>query len=80
MKNITITLPEDVAGWLRVKAAKDDRSVSKWICELLEGMRRQEDEYEIAMNRYLARKPRMIDWPDGRRPTREELYDRSGLR
>ncbi len=35
VKNITITLPEDVARWLRVKAAEADRSVSKWIRELL---------------------------------------------
>ena len=80
MRNITITLPEDVARWLRVKAAENDRSVSRWIAELLQGMQRQEDEYEIAMQRYLALRPRKIDWPDGRRPTREELYDRPGLR
>lgn len=80
MKNITITLPEDVARWLRVKAAENERSVSKWLAELLEDMQRQEDEYEVAMKRYLAMKPREINWPQGRRPTREELYDRPGLR
>ena len=80
MKNITITLPEDVARWLRVKAAQDDRSVSRWLAELLQRMQRQEDQYEVAMKRYLAMKPHKIDWPDGRRPTREELYDRPGLR
>lgn len=35
-----------------------------------------EDDYAEAMKRYLKRKPRKIDWPDGRRPTREELYNR----
>ena len=80
MKNVTITLPEDVAHWLRVKAAENDRSISRWIAELLDKLRRQEDEYEVAMQRYLALKPRRIDWPDGRRPTREELYERPGLR
>ena len=80
MKNVTITLPEDTARWLRIKAAEDDRSVSRWIGELLERMRRQQDEYEVAMQRYLAMKPRKIEWPGGRRPTREELYDRPGLR
>ncbi|MDE2965441.1 MAG: hypothetical protein OXU26_16150 [Acidobacteriota bacterium] len=80
MKNVTITLPEDLARWLRIKAAMDDRSVSRWLAELLERMRRQEDQYEAAMKRYLAMKPRRIDWPNGCRPTREELYDRPGLR
>ena len=80
MKNVTITLPEDLARWLRIEAAKNDRSVSRWLAELLERMRRQEDLYEFAMKRYLAMKPRKIDWPADRRPTREELYDRPGLR
>ena len=78
MKNITITLPEDVARWLRVKAAENERSVSKWLAELLEDMQCQEDEYEVAMEQFLtrAREPRKIKWIDGRKPTREELYDR----
>jgi len=80
MKNVTITLQEDLARWLRVKAAEDDRSVSKWLAELLEGMRLKEDAYETAMRRYLEMKPRKLDWPDGRKPTREELHDRPGLR
>lgn len=80
MKNVTVTLPEDVALWLRVRAAEDGRSVSKWLADLLEGMRRQEDEYEVAMERFLARKPRKMEWVDGRKPTRDELHDRAGFR
>lgn len=80
MKKVTITLPEDLARWLRIKAAKDGRSVSRWLAELLERMRRREDQYDAAMKRYLAMKPRKIDWPDDRRPTRDELYHRPGLR
>ena len=80
MQKVTITLPEDLARWLRIKAAKDNRSVSRWLAELLERMWRQEDQYEIAMKRYLEMKPRKIDWPNDRRPTREELYDRPGFR
>ena len=80
MKKVTISLPEDLARWLRITAAKDDRSVSRWLAELLERMRRQEDQYAAAMRRFLSMKPRKIDWPNDRRPTREELYDRSGLR
>lgn len=80
MKNVTVTLPEDVAAWLRVRAAENGRSVSRWLAELLEGMRRGEDEYDLAMERYLARKPRKFGWVEGRKPTRDELHDRSGLR
>ena len=75
MKNSTITSPGDVARWLPVEAAQDDRSVSKWLAELLQAMRREEDFYEVAMKRHMAMKPHKIEWPDGRRPTREELHD-----
>ena len=80
MKNVTVTLPEDVAHWLRVRAAENDCSVSRWLADLLERMRSQEDEYMIAMERFLARKPRELRWIDRRKPTREELHDRAGLR
>ena len=82
MKNVTVTLPEETASWLRVRAAEQDRSVSRWLAEMLEGMRRDEDDYEVTMERFLARarEPRTLAWVDGRRPTREELHDRAGLR
>ena len=80
MKNVTVSLPEDTARWLRVEAAKADRSVSAWLADLLESLRRQDDEYEAAMARYLAIKPRKFQWVDGRKPTREELHDRASFR
>ena len=36
-----------------------------------------QDRYEAVMISYPMRKPRKINWPDGRRPTREELYGRA---
>ncbi len=82
MKNVTVTLPEDVALWLRIEAAKHDRSVSSWLAELLEGMRRHDDEYDVSMERFLARarQPRMLKRPGDRYPTRDELHDRAGIR
>ncbi len=80
MKTITVTLPEEVVRWLRTQATENGRSVSKWLADLLEGVRRREDGYEAAMKRYLARKPRKLEWVDGRKPTRDELHDRTGFR
>ena len=80
MTNITLTLPEDVARWLLIKAAENERSMSKWLAELLEGMQRREDEYEVAMKRALSIKPRKMEWVDRREPTREELHDRAAFR
>ena len=80
MRNVTVSLPEDTARWLRVEAAKADRSVSRWLADLLDKMRHQGDAYEVAMARYLAMKPRKLQWVDGRKPTRDELHDRASFR
>ena len=80
MKNVTVSLPEDTARWVRVEAAKADRSVSAWLAELLDDTKHRSDEYDAAMERCLAIKPRKLEWIDGRKPTREELHDRAGLR
>ncbi|MDE0146986.1 MAG: hypothetical protein OXM58_01320 [Rhodospirillaceae bacterium] len=80
MKNITVTLPDDVAAWVEVRAAERGRSVSGWLAELLEELRHSEDAYDRAMARYLARKPRKLRWVDSRKPARDDLHDRAGLR
>ena len=76
MKNITITLPEEVALWLRVRAAQNDRSVSRWIAELLEDMRRQEDEYQVAMKHALSIEPERLNESGQPYPSRDSLYHR----
>lgn len=78
MKNVTVTLPEDAARWLRVRAAADDRSVSGWLADVIEGIRRREDDYEIAMEQALAVKPRNLNESGAPYPARDALYDRPG--
>ena len=80
MKNITITVDEQIAAWLRIYAAKQGKSVSRFVGELLEGHMRETQEYSAARRRFLASEPFTFQFVDGRRPTREELHDRAGLR
>ena len=80
MPSIRVTLPGEVAQWLRERAARNNQSVSRSVAELLEEVRGREDEYAAAMRRFLAIKPRKMEWVGGRKPTREELYDRPCLR
>ena len=75
-----MALPKDLARWVRIRAAEQDRSVSKWLAAVLEGMRRREDAYDVAMERFFARAPRKLTWIEDRKPTRDELHDRTGLR
>ncbi|MCY4281787.1 MAG: hypothetical protein OXE03_02550 [Gammaproteobacteria bacterium] len=79
-KNITITLPKNVVPWLRVQAAESGRSVSRWLAHLLEETKRQDDDYDIEMKRYLALKPEKLNENGAPCPPRDSHYDRPGVR
>jgi ferric-dicitrate binding protein FerR (iron transport regulator) len=49
MKNITITMEDDVAEWVRIEAAKRNTSISRLIGEWVAEKMRHEDAYEQAM-------------------------------
>jgi plasmid stability protein len=74
MKNLTITVDEEVARWAKVFAARHETSVSKIVGELLREKMRQEEGYRSAMERYLSRPPAALK-ASGRYPKREELYE-----
>jgi hypothetical protein len=78
LRNVTVTLEEDVAQWARIEAARRDTSVSRLLGELLKQHMSAEDSYENAMRRALDRKPFLRS--DGRYLTREEAHDRARLR
>ncbi len=80
MENVTVALPDDLARWVEVRAAENGRSAPEWIAAQLARMRRSEDEYDVAMNRFFGPEPRKMEWVDGRKPTREELHDRTDRR
>ena len=80
MKNVTITLEEEVARWARVQAAERNTSVSRLVGELLREHMKDEQAYASAMKRYLARKPKRLQEGAKSYPTRAELHDRNRLR
>jgi hypothetical protein len=75
MRNITITLPDDVAQRLRIEAAKADKSVSKFVGELIEGRIGRRRTQAEAMAAFLSAPLLDLTDENGRLPTREELYD-----
>ena len=76
MKNITITVPEAVARWARVWAARHNTSVSKLVGELLAARMNQESACEGAMKRYLSKPPVRLRELGQTLPQREELHGR----
>jgi hypothetical protein len=75
MKNITITLKEDVARWLRTWAAEHDTSVSRFVGQLVEQQMNAERQYPQSKQSFLARQPQPLK-RSGAYPSREEVHER----
>lgn len=80
MKNVTITLEEEVARWARVRAAEKNTSVSRLVGELLRQQMKDEQTYGTAMRRYLSRKPKQLKQHGDSYPDRTVLHERGRLR
>jgi len=57
LRNITVTLDEQVAQWVRLEAARKQTSVSHLLGGILRERMLEKDGYKTAMRRALARKP-----------------------
>lgn len=71
MKNVTITMEENVAEWARMEAARRNTSVSRLVGELLAEKMRHDVAYEQAMREALEFKSLPFE---GRYLTRDEIY------
>ena len=80
VNNITVTLDEKMAAWLRRNAAQRGISVSRFLGDLVHERMRETRDYNEAKRRFFAHKPVDFEWPDGHPPTREEINDRARAR
>lgn len=80
MKNVTVTLDEEVARWARVRAAELDISVSRMLGDLLQEEMRRQTTYQTEMRQFLVRERRPINANGSTYPTRDALHDRTNLR
>jgi len=80
MKNVTITVDEATAEWVRRLAAEGGVSMSRCVGEILSEKMQRESRHEIAMRQYMSLKPRPLGAPGQKYATREELYDRARFR
>jgi hypothetical protein len=75
-RNVTVSMDEDTARWVRVEAAKRDISVSQYLGEVLAERRRRAEGYEAARARFMAREPRSIRGAGDPLPSRADLHER----
>jgi hypothetical protein len=79
-RNVTVSMDEDTARWVRVEAAKRDVSVSQFLGEVLAERRRRTEGYEVAGARFMAREPRPIRRAGDPLPTRASIHERGSAR
>jgi hypothetical protein len=75
MKNVTISMNDEVAEWARVQAAKSGQSLSAWVGAELGRLRGGTSDLEAAMVAVL-RTPLAPMSDGGRTFNRDEMYDR----
>ena len=62
MKNVTITLEEDVLRWAKIWAASHDTSVSRMLGEELRRKMLSEKQYERARRRFQDKAPKPLKY------------------
>ena len=76
MRNVTISLPEEVARWSRIWAAEHDTSVSQMLGHFLKEKMDSDKQYLQAMNSFLQRKPVMLKEKSESYSSRDSLHER----
>jgi len=79
MKEVTLTLDEEVAHWAYVRADERKTSISGLIEEILRERMFEEDNYQAAMEQYLSHSPQVLRDSKSPYPSREELHGRQGI-
>ena len=80
MKNITVSLPDDVYRRARIKAAERDSSVSALVREFLEKLSQEESDFERRKRIQSEVLASIRGFRAGDRLSREAIHKRDALR
>jgi hypothetical protein len=79
MKNVTVTLEDELADWARVEAARAGLSLSRWLAGLIQSRRQGGMTQEDALKVFLASGTHDLGFY-GKAPSHEEMNERESLR
>lgn len=77
MKNITVSVPEDVYLLARIRAAEQETSVSSLVAGYLRGLSDRSDEFARLQALQRRVQSEITDFNAGDRLTRDEVHDRA---
>lgn len=75
-RNITITVDDETAEWVRVEAARRGTSMSQFVGELLAEERSTREGYDAAGQRFLSREPQPLSEEGETYPSRQKIHER----
>lgn len=75
LKNVTISLPDDVVARARVTAAREGKSLSRFVSEIVERRVGRGRTQQEAMASFLSRPLLDLTDANGKAPSRDEIYD-----
>lgn len=75
MKNVTVTMDEALLQRARVAAARDGKSLSRFVAEAVERRVGRALTQREALNQFLSGPPLHLLDENGRAPTRNQIYD-----
>jgi plasmid stability protein len=76
MRNITVSLDDDLIRRAKVRAAQEDSSVSAVVRRFLMDYARTETEFERLRRREIELRKQIKGFDGANRLTRDEIYDR----
>jgi len=76
MKNVTITLPDELAHRAKVFAAEHNTSVSRYVGQLLAEKLEEEKGYRSAMEVWQGRRPAVLNEARLAYPKRDDIHER----
>lgn len=77
MKNITVSVPDDVYRQARIQAARRDSSVSAMVAEFLRSLSRREQEFARLEALQQEVQEEIENFRAGDRLSRDEIHDRA---
>jgi len=80
VKNITVSVPEEVYRRARIKAAEKNKSVSALVRDFLVGLSDEESDFERGLRTHREVLATVQHFDGSERLTREEVHDRDALR
>jgi plasmid stability protein len=80
MKNITVTVDDDIYRRARVRAAEMDTSVSAQVKQFLEQFARKETEFERLLKLEQKVRAEIAGFSASERLSRDDLHDRAKMR